>query len=70
MFKNKHLQVKVVDDPKPVDAAPRITPDDFRPLVVDTIQNVAAGSAVVAVAFVAADTLRRIAVHIVATKIS
>lgn len=71
MFKKYRVETtsKLVKDDSPAAETKPLTPSDFTPLVVNTVQNVAAGAAVVAIAFVGADTVRRCLVHIVATKI-
>lgn len=69
MFKKHHAEVRFVKDEKPSTEVPVTARIDIPQLAKDSIQNVFAGTTVLVVAYVAADTFRRVIVHTVATKI-
>lgn len=71
MFKNKKLEVKLVsddnDDRQCIHFKTPIT--DYVQLARETGKDVVKGAVVLTAVYIAADTLRRTAVHIIATKI-
>lgn len=69
MFKKYRVESRLVKDEQKTEA-PRITPNDFVPLVQETVKGVVAGALVLVPTYVAVDTARRVIVHIAATKIS
>jgi hypothetical protein len=71
MFKKHSVQMKYVKDPKADHAVkPSTQFTDIIPLAREVVRDVAAGATVLTVAYVGADTFRRIVVHIVATKVN
>lgn len=70
MFKSKSFLVKMVDDPKP-DTQPEKTTEPINPIeLIDSVGSVAVASIGTAVtAYVFADTVRQILVHITKTVI-
>lgn len=71
MFKNRHAEVKIVKDKKEENyTVPwKLTPVELQQMLLETGKEVTKGAAVLISTYVAADTLRRVVVHIVATKI-
>ena len=71
MFKNKKLEVKLVDDSHMPNYMPnpKMHTEDVLAFAKDAAKDVIKGTAVIMATYIAADTLRRAAVHIIATKI-
>lgn len=71
MFKNRSLQVKVIkdDDPLMKNYKPKTTPAEYVQLARETAKDAVKGAVVLMSTYVAADTARRVVVHIIATKI-
>lgn len=73
MFQKHSMLVKYVKDnptQDQIEPVQHLTPDDFSPLAREIITSVAGGAIVLTGVYVAADTIRRCLVHIVATKIN
>lgn len=64
MFKNRHIQVKVVKDEKneTVNETPTITPEDIERMLHNGLKKVVIGALVVGTVFTALDTASQIAV--------
>lgn len=71
MFKKHSVQMKFVKDQKSAEAdAPKVDPDVYVHIAHETAKDVVKGAAALIGTYVAADTLRRIAIHVVATKVN
>lgn len=70
MFKKHTVQMKVVKDPKPTQPqAPARAPYDYVYIAREVIAQSTKSAAILVGAYVGADTVRRCALHIVATKV-
>lgn len=72
MFKNRSIQVKLVKDQDLVvgdDTLEPLTVDAAADIALESVEKVLKGAAIIVGTYLVADTLRKITIHIVATKI-